>query len=104
MIRGLVWLAVIVGVIVLGSTVPLGKRTLFGHISAVWNTKEATEMRDGIADKAAPAVDRVKRGVEAGVEAASDDGSGSAGSGSGSAGSGSGSATPPRKRKPATAP
>lgn len=97
MIRGLVWLGVIVAVIVLGSTVPLGKRTLFGHISAVWNTKEATEMRDGIADKAAPAVERVKRGVEAGVEAASDDGSAARGSGSGS-----GSATP-RRRPPAPA-
>lgn len=73
MIRTLLWLAVIACIVVLGATVPLGKRTLFGHVSAIWRTKEATDMRDGISDKAGPTVERVKRGVEAGLDEARKD-------------------------------
>ena len=71
MIRTLVYLALIGGFIFIGATVPLGKRTLFGHIQAIWNTDEAKDMRDGISEKAAPVVDKVKRGMEAGVKEAS---------------------------------
>lgn len=75
---------VIVGVIAfVGATVPLGKRTLFGHVRAIWATEEVQDLKHGVEEKAAPAVDRVKRGVKAGLEAAQGDGS--AGSGSGSA-------------------
>ena len=66
-----------------GATVKLGKRTFFGHVSAIWSTKEAKDMRDGVSDKAGPLVDKVERVVKAGArEATRDD---APGSGSGSA-------------------
>jgi hypothetical protein len=81
------WLVIAGVVIFLGSTVKLGKRTFFGHVSAIWHTPEAQDMKEGVVKEAGPLVDKVERGVKAGYrEATSDDGSGSAGSGS--AGSG----------------
>jgi len=98
MIRLIVFLALAAGFVWFGSSVPIGKRTLFGHVRAIWATEEVQELKHGVEEKAGPAVDRVKRGVKAGIEAATGDddkpaaGSGSA-VGSGSAmGSGSGSA------------
>src|SRR5688500_1492495 len=100
MIRLLVFLALAAGFVWFGSSVHLGKRTLFGHVRAIWATEEVQDLKQGVEDKAAPAVDRVKRGVKAGIEAASEDedagsaGSGSAGyTGAGSAGSASASRT-----------
>jgi hypothetical protein len=61
-----------------GATVKLGKRTFFGHVRAIWATEEVQDLKKGVEDKAGPAVDKVKRGVKAGMEAASQDGSGSA--------------------------
>lgn len=64
----------IVGVLVfVGATVPMGKRTFFGHVRAIWSTDEARDMRDGVGEKTAPVVDKVKRGVEAGVREATKD-------------------------------
>ena len=89
MIRLIVFLALAAGFVWFGSSVHLGKRTLFGHVRAIWATEQVQDLKHGVEEKAAPAVDRVKRGVKAGIEAATgDDGSGS---GSGSA-DGSGSA------------
>lgn len=67
---------VIVGVLIFfGATVKLGKRTFFGHVAAIWRTPEARDMRDGVQEKAGPVVDKVERGVKAGVrEATRDDG------------------------------
>lgn len=107
MIRLLFWL-VIAGVLTwCGATVKLGKRTFFGHVSAIWHTPEAQDMKEGVVKEAGPLVDKVERGVKAGYREATD-GSGSAGSGSADGGaadgSGSGSAevsdertTPPNK-------
>ena len=81
MIRLLVFLAIAAGLAYCGATVPLGKRTFFGHVRAIWATDEVQELKQGVEDKAGPAVERVKRGVKAGIEAASGEGSGSAGSG-----------------------
>ena len=95
MIRLLVFLALAAGFVWFGSSVQIGKRTLFGHVRAIWATEEVQDLKNGVEQKAAPAVDRVKRGVKAGIEAAS----GASGSGSGSAGSasaGSGSAVAER--------
>lgn len=95
MIRLLVFLALAAGFVWFGSSVQIGKRTLFGHVRAIWATEQVQDLKHGVEEKAGPAVDRVKRGVKAGIEAASGDdgsaaGSGSAmGSGSGFAGSGS---------------
>jgi hypothetical protein len=54
-----------------GFTVPLGKYTLFGHFRRIWNSKETQEMVDGTKEAAGPAVDKLKRGVKAGVDEAS---------------------------------
>jgi len=93
MIRLLVFLALAAGFVWFGSSVQIGKRTLFGHVRAIWATEEVQDLKHGVEEKAAPAVDRVKRGVKAGIEAASgDDGSAAGSAGSGSAFAGSGSA------------
>ena len=99
MFRAIFWLIIIGVFIWFGATVKLGKRTLFGHVHAVWATPEAQDMKNGIEEKAGPVVNKVERGVKAGYREATrgddaGDGSGSA-SGSGSSnGSGSGSAIP----------
>jgi hypothetical protein len=84
MVRLLIFLVLAAGLAYAGATVKLGKRTFFGHIRAIWATEEVQELKHGVEEKAGPAVDRVKRGVKAGIEAAEkdDNGSGSAGSGS----------------------
>lgn len=85
MIRFLIFLLIAGALAYCGATVKLGKRTFFGHVQAIWKTEEVQEMKDGIKEKAGPTVDRVKRGVEKGIDEAKKDepaGSGSAGSGS----------------------
>ncbi|MBL8625172.1 MAG: hypothetical protein JNK64_27930 [Myxococcales bacterium] len=75
-----VFTLIIVGVLVfLGATVKLGKRTFFGHVSAIWSTNEAKDMREGVSEKAKPALEKVKRGVEAGYKEATKDEGGDAG-------------------------
>lgn len=90
--RFLLYLAIALGLAYCGATVKLGKRTFFGHVKAIWSTDEAKELKDGVREKAGPAADRVKRGIEKGYEAATED----------EPGAGSGSAR--RKRAPAPAP
>lgn len=70
MLRLLVTLVILGTLVVIGATVPMGKRTFFGHVRAIWQTDEARDMRDGVGEKTAPVVDRVKRGVEAGYREA----------------------------------
>ena len=88
MIKLIVYLAIIVAIVWFSVTVKLGTKTLVEHVRAIWHTSEVQDLKHGVEEKAGPAVDRVKRGVKAGIEAASGDGDGSA-AGSGSAGSGS---------------
>jgi hypothetical protein len=79
MIRLLVFFALAGALAYCGSTVKLGSRTFFGHVRAIWATEEVHDLTEGVKEKAAPAADRVKRGVEAGYKAMTDDaGSGSA--------------------------
>jgi hypothetical protein len=79
MIKLIVYLALAGAVVFFGSTVQLGKRTFFGHVRAIWHTEEVQDMKHGIEEKAGPAVDRIKHGVEVGYKAAtSDDPKGSA--------------------------
>jgi len=87
-IRLLVWLVLIGAFVYAGTTVKLGNRTFFGHVRAIWHTEEAQELKDGVKETAGPAADRLKKGIEAGYNAMTDEGSG-AGSGS-ATGSGSG--------------
>jgi len=85
MIRLIVFLALAAGLAYCGATVKLGKRTLFGHVRAIWATEEVQDLKEGVKDNVGPTVDRVKKGVKKGYEAAtSDDTSEGSGSGSGS--------------------
>jgi hypothetical protein len=77
MIRLLVFLALAAGLTYCGATVKLGKRTFFGHVKAIWSTPEAQELKEGVKEKAGPATDRLKRGIEKGYEAATQDEPGS---------------------------
>ena len=88
-IKLILYLALIGAFCFFGSTVKLGKHTLFGHVRAIWHTEEVQDLKNGVEDKAAPAVDKLKKGGEAAYKAMKD-GDGS----NGSAGSGVGSAVP----------
>ena len=67
MIRSLISLCFLGVFLFVGFTVPLGQRTLFGHVSNIWSADETQELVDGVKDSSGPLVDRVKRGVEAGL-------------------------------------
>ena len=71
MIRFLVYLVIAIGIAYFATTVPLGKHTLVGHIRAIWHTEQVQDLKEGVKEKAAPAVDRLERGVKAGYKAAS---------------------------------
>jgi hypothetical protein len=83
MIRFVLYLVIAGVLFYAATTVPLGKRTFVGHVRAIWHTEEVQELKEGVKEKAGPAVDRIERGVRAGVKAATGDGDAS-GSGSGS--------------------
>jgi hypothetical protein len=70
----LVWIALIGAFAFLGATVKLGNRTFFGHVRAIWHTEEAQDLKEGVKEKAGPAANRMKRGIEAGYNAMKDDG------------------------------
>jgi hypothetical protein len=64
-------LAAFVAFAYFGATVPLGSRTLFGHMRAIAETKESQELVDGTKHAAEPLVDGVRRRI-AGKPAAPD--------------------------------
>ena len=78
MIRLLVTIAIIGTLAFCGATVKLGNKTFFGHVRAIWATDEAKDLKKGVKETTGPAVGKVKKGVEAGVKAMKEDGSGSA--------------------------
>ena len=82
MIRLLVIIALAGALAFCGATVKLGKRTFFGHVRSIWATDEVQDLKEGVKEKAGPAVKRVEKGVKAGYNAMKEDekGSGSAGS------------------------
>jgi hypothetical protein len=65
MIRFLVYLAIVIALAWFAFTVQLGKHTLAGHIRAIWHTEEVRDLKDGVKEKARPAVDRLERGIHA---------------------------------------
>src|SRR5262249_705146 len=67
-IRLLIWVAIIGGFIWFGTTVPLGKYTLFGHVKRIWHSQETQDMVKGTEDAAKPVVDKAKKAVEAGAK------------------------------------
>lgn len=70
LIRSIVWFVIFVTVIYFGTTVKLGERTLFGHIRNIWSADETQEMVKEIKRSSGPMVDRVERGVNAGLDEA----------------------------------
>jgi hypothetical protein len=70
LIRSIVYLIVFVAVIYFGTTVKLGQRTLFGHVRNIWSADETQEMVKEIKKSSGPVVDRVQRGVNAGLDEA----------------------------------
>jgi hypothetical protein len=70
------------------TTVNLGDYTFAGHVKRIWQSEETQDLKEGVKEKATsestkelvddikdktePVVDRVKRGVEAGVNEASE--------------------------------
>jgi hypothetical protein len=79
MLRFVVYLAIIIGLVYFATNVQLGKHTLVGHVRAIWHTEEVRDLKDGVKEKASPAVERLERGAKAGYHAATGEGSGSAG-------------------------
>jgi hypothetical protein len=70
MLRFLVYLAIAIGLFYVATEVPIGRRTLVGHVRAIWHTEEVKDLRDGVSEKTKPAVERLERGAKAGYDAA----------------------------------
>jgi hypothetical protein len=64
----LVLLLCLAGFAWFGASVPLGNQTLFGHLSRIWHSEETQDLVDGAKEAAAPAVEKLGRGVARGVE------------------------------------
>ena len=73
MLRFLVYLVVAIGIVWFSTQVQLGKHTLVGHVRAIWHTEQVQDLKEGVKEKAGPATDRLKRGIEKGYEAATQD-------------------------------
>jgi hypothetical protein len=65
MIRFLVYLVIAIALVWFATTVQLGKHTLVGHIRAIWHTEEVRDLKDGVKERARPAVQRLERGIHA---------------------------------------
>ncbi len=68
--RWLIILALAIGLAWLGATVKLGNRTFFEHLQAIGSSPQVQDLKHGVEEKAGPAAERVKRGVQKGFEAA----------------------------------
>ena len=73
LIRTVIALVLLAVFVTCGATVKLGDRTFFQHVSRIWQSDETQEMVEGVKDKSGPVVKKVKRGVEAGVKAATEE-------------------------------
>jgi hypothetical protein len=72
LIRGLAWTVILIGVTTCSLTVKLGDRTAVQHVRRIWATPETREMVRGVEEKAGPVLEKVKRGVAAGVREAAE--------------------------------
>ncbi len=68
--RGLIFLIVAGALAYLALTVKLGDRTFAEHAVNIWASDEAQELVDGLEEESGPMLERIKRGVQAGVEEA----------------------------------
>ena len=63
-------LALVAGLVWFGMSVRLGKHTLFGHFEAIFESDETHDLVEGTKETIDPTVERVKRGVKAGMDEA----------------------------------
>ena len=86
MIRIVLILALVLFVTCCSTTVKFGDYTCAGHVKRIWSSEETKDLREGVKEKATsdgtkkavkdlkdsagPVVDRMKRGVKAGVDEA----------------------------------
>ncbi len=61
--RWLFWLVALAAVVYFATTVPLGRRTLLGHLVAIASTKEAHELAEGTKEEAKKVVKQVREEV-----------------------------------------
>lgn len=73
LLKTLAALALLCGFAYCGATVPLGERTFFGHVAQIWASEETQDLVNGVKEASDPMLDRIERGVEAGMEAATAD-------------------------------
>lgn len=64
----IVTLAVLGGLAVCGATVKLGDKTFFQHVAAIWASDETQDLVEGVKETAAPTIEKMKKGVQAGLE------------------------------------
>jgi hypothetical protein len=70
LLKFLVFLTLIAAFLWFGTHVKMGQFTLFGHLGRIWNTPEAQDLVKGVREGSGPAIDKMKRGVKAGVDEA----------------------------------
>lgn len=70
LLKFLVFLTLIAAFLWFGTHVKMGQYTLFGHFGRIWNTPEAQDLVKGVREGSGPAIDKMKRGVKAGVDEA----------------------------------
>jgi hypothetical protein len=63
LMRFLLSLAMLVGIVWFAVNVPLGKRTLWGHMRAIFSTPEAKDLADGTKEEAQRVADKVRQGL-----------------------------------------
>jgi len=61
LIKLILSLAALAGFVWFGANVPLGNRTLFGHLQAIGQTREAKELVEGTRESARPFVEEAGR-------------------------------------------
>jgi hypothetical protein len=67
LLKLLIFLAMLATFVWFGKTVKMGKYTLFGHFSRIWKSEETQDLVKGAKQSAGPTVEKVKRGVKAGM-------------------------------------
>jgi hypothetical protein len=60
LIRWLLWLAFFAAFVWFGVNVKLGKRTLFGHLAAIFHSREARDLADGTTQEAHKLADKLR--------------------------------------------
>ena len=86
LVRSLISLGVLAAFLLFGFTVPPGKRTLFEHVGRIWKSNETQELVEDVKETSKPVLERVTRGVKAGVREATIDLDGGASDGESSDG------------------